>query len=441
MSGAWLIDRALAEVALFAAATLLLLALDDLLLDAVALLVARRDRRLSDLPPSPPLRFALFVPAWREERVIGAMLRATLARCHHADYRLYVGCYPNDPATRAAVAAQADPRVHLVTGTVPGPTSKADCLNSLWRAMQADPDWRADAVVLHDAEDVVHPEALRVFAALLRDAALVQLPVVPLIDPARRLVSGHYADEFAEAHTRDLTARAALGAALPLAGVGCAIRVAALERLAADSGEPFAADSLTEDYELGLRAAALGLVTRFARVREASGALVATRGYFPDCLTAAVRQKARWVGGIAFAGWDRTGWGRAHAGERWMRWRDRRSPLAALAIVAGYAAMGGTLLSRALHGWCGSMPMPASALLRHLLFTNAVLLAWRIGARARLTAALHGWREGLWAIVRLPVSNLVAVLAAWRALRCHIAALRGAPTRWDKIAHRYPVLP
>ena len=65
--------------------------------------------------------------------------------------------------------------------------------------------------------------------------------------------------------------------------------------------------------------------------------VVASRGYFPATLGAAVRQKARWLGGIAFSGWDRLGWS-GGLGERWMRLRDRRGPLAALLIVAAYVA-------------------------------------------------------------------------------------------------------
>ena len=102
-----------------------------------------------------------------------------------------------------------------------GPTTKADCLNTLWRALlRADAqDGRVTAaVVLHDAEDVVHPLELRVFDDHLRDAALVQLPVVPLIEPRRRLVSGHYADEFADTNC-SLMAYLRSVLAIPISGL------------------------------------------------------------------------------------------------------------------------------------------------------------------------------------------------------------------------------
>ena len=100
------------------------------------------------------------------------MLHTTLARLDHPDYRLYVGTYPNDRATIDAVVgvAQTDSRIRLVIGDTPGPTTKGDCLNTLWRALCADErsgEDVADAIVLHDAEDVVHPAELIVFDRLI----------------------------------------------------------------------------------------------------------------------------------------------------------------------------------------------------------------------------------------------------------------------------------
>src|SRR3546814_12027645 len=73
-------------------------------------------------------------------------------------------------------------------------------------------------------------------------------------------------------------------------------------------------------------------------MRDDAGDLVCTREYFPATLTAAVRQKARWMTGIALAGWDRLGW-QGSLAERWMRFRDRRGPLAAVILCCAYAAI------------------------------------------------------------------------------------------------------
>jgi len=209
---AW-IDAILRETMLFAAIGFLIGGLDDLAVDFTYLLRSLRRRWRGARPPlldAFPVagctgRIAVLVPAWDESAVIGAMLRATLARFDHPDWRLYVGVYPNDRATIDAVAAAAtgEPRLRIVVNPRAGPTTKADCLNALWQAVAADGrrEGRAfTAVVLHDAEDVVHPGELRVYDHLLRDADTVQLPVLPLVDPGSRWVSGHYLDEFAEAN-------------------------------------------------------------------------------------------------------------------------------------------------------------------------------------------------------------------------------------------------
>jgi len=392
------------------------------------------------------MRLAVFVPAWDEARVIGPMLGAALARLEHPDYRIYVGLYPNDPATveAAAAVAERDPRVRLVIGSRDGPTTKADNLNTLWRALMRDAaaGWSAAAVVLHDAEDVVHPAELRVFDALLRRHDVVQLPVLPLVRRGAALVSGHYADEFAEAHGKALVVRTALGAGMPLAGTGCAIAVPVLARVAGARGDdPFDAASLVEDYELGLRLADLGARGLFARVRDGV-ATVAVRSLFPGTLGASVRQKARWMTGIALAGWDRTGWAARPLalGDHWFRLRDRRGPLAVLVLAAAYLAMMLWGVSLVLHHLRGSDPPAVAAATSWLIAANALLLGWRLLVRMAFTARVYGPLEALWAAPRFLVGNYVALAAAPRALARYWRLLGGGAPVWDKTRHDFPDL-
>ncbi|HZG09406.1 MAG TPA: glycosyltransferase [Allosphingosinicella sp.] len=108
------LDVVMREAALFAASGFLILGVGDLVVDALWLRLAlasrRRPRRtLGDLaPPARPGLLAVFVPAWDEQAVIGDMLRTALAAWGAGDYRIYVGCYPNDPGTLAAVRAIRD---------------------------------------------------------------------------------------------------------------------------------------------------------------------------------------------------------------------------------------------------------------------------------------------------------------------------------------------
>ncbi|HJU76996.1 MAG TPA: glycosyl transferase family protein [Sphingomicrobium sp.] len=451
MALADLISRIAAELALFAGVGFLLVAANDLLVDLIyfsrrawrSLTVYSRYPRAfaSELPsPGPPGFIAILVPAWDESAVIASMLRATLQRLDYANYSVFVGYYRNDPATAAAIAGVVDPRVHAVEVPADGPTTKADCLNHLYDALieyELASGIKTAAVVLHDAEDVVHPLELKLFARLIDRAAVIQLPVLPLPDPGSRWISGHYCDEFAEAHIKELVVREAVGASIPLAGVGCAIARAPLARLAAmHDGKPFAGNSMTEDYEVGLRLGALGLKTIFVRIPARMGerGVVASRGHFPSTLGGAVRQKARWLGGIALAGWDRLGWS-GGLGERWMRMRDRRGPIAALLLLAAYSAA--LLWSQLWLAEALGAPIQArlDPLLVTLLIVNAWLLAWRVLMRACFTASAYGFWEGVRSIPRLVIGNLIAMLAAARAVSLHLG---GGARRWDKTRHIFP---
>lgn len=446
------IDAVARELTLFAAVGFLIGGVDDLLIDLVWMVGRARagfapDPSLAQLArPARRIRFAILVATWREEAVIGAMLRTALSRIDHPDYRIYVGAYPNDPGTIAAIAAvaSADPRIRLVIGQRDGPTTKADNLNTIWRAVRADEAVAAtatDAIVIHDAEDVVHADELAVHEAMLADADVVQIPVVPLIHPHGRLVSGVYADEFAESHLAGLPVRCGLGAGLPLAGVGCAVRVEALARLGDDPGAPFDAESVVEDYEMGLRLAEAGCRARFARVRGHDGTLVATRAYFPRQVDASARQKARWMVGIALTGWDRIGWTRPLAlSEHWMRMRDRRAPLAVLVLAVAYLALGVSVAAWLIHVVAGTSGPAQDPATRLLLQVTGALLVWRMVLRAWHTATVYGWVEGLRSIPRVVVANFIALLAVRRALWRYVAVLRGGVQRWDKTEHVFPDL-
>lgn len=344
------------------------------------------------------------------------------------------------------MVAAGDPRVILGINEREGPTTKADCLNTLWHILlreEARTCARFKAVVLHDAEDVVHPDEIALFDRMIDRFDLVQLPVLPLLGDGgfwSRAIANHYADEFAEAHGKSLTMREALGASVPSAGVGCAFARDALGDLAATSQDgPFDPGSLTEDYETGLRITDRGGKGIFLRIRDARGDLVCIREHFPDRIDAAVRQKARWMVGIALSGWDRMGW-RGGPMELWMRFRDRRSALAAFILFAAYIAL---LLWGALQvsdlfimvPWHGLTPT-----LRMLLTINLALMLWRFAMRALFVGHTYGWRQGLAAIPRTLIGNIIAIMAARRAVSLYVRSLLGQPLVWDKTSHRFPDL-
>jgi bacteriophage N4 adsorption protein B len=441
------------ELTLFAVAGFLIGGIDDFFIDCIwivrtiwrRLTIYRRVARMdvtSLAKPEAPGRIIVFVAAWDEAAVIGRMIDHAVRTFDHDDYRIYVGCYPNDCATADAVTALRLPQVRAIVGAWAGPTTKADCLNTLWRALLHDEQQegvRAKAIVLHDAEDIVHSAELQVFDTLIERFDLVQLPVLPLPDPRSRWIGGHYSDEFAEAHAKTIVVREAIGAAIPAAGVGCAFSRDLLAKVAdLRSGDPFDRDSLTEDYEIGLRLAEFGGRGAFVRLPGAGkAAMVGVRAHFPATLDAAVRQKSRWITGIALAGWDRLGW-RGGWAEAWMRLHDRRALIGAVVVLAGYAALTLTTGLWVAHVVAGTAKPASTPALDMLLSVSGGILFWRLALRCGFVTHAYGWREGARAIPRAVIGNIIAIMAARRALWLYMRMRRDGVVRWDKTAHAFP---
>jgi len=438
------------ELLLFATFWFIVSAIDEAAIDLSWLWLrlnghAESGKVPANLARSPLLgRAAILVPAWHEHGVIGEMIAHTLQAWPQREFTLYVGCYRNDPATIEAAIAGAgnDPRVRLIINPRNGPTTKADCLNRLYSALQED-EVRSGAnyrnVILHDAEDMVHPAALAVIDRALAEVDFVQIPVRPEPQRSSPWVAGHYSDEFTEAHAKTMVVRDALGAAIPAAGVGCGFSREALNRLAAlrmaaGANGPFASDCLTEDYELGLLVSRGGGRSRFLRMRDADGSLVATRSFFPQTLDAAVRQKARWIHGIALQGWERLGWS-GRPVDIWMALRDRRGPLTAIVLFAAYLllAIDGLLFLARLAGWQDAMA--PSPLLHWMVLIAFGSLLWRATFRFVFTTREYGPIEGVRAVLRIPVANVISIMAGRRALLAYIRTLGGAEVSWDKTSH------
>lgn len=191
--------------------------------------------------------------------------------------------------------------------------------------------------------------------------------------------------------------------------------------------------------------AALGHRSVLVRIPGVNGGRsVATREHFPATLETAIRQKTRWLLGIALSGWDRIGWRDGFA-NRYMLLRDRKTIVAPLIAAFGYLAAAAFLADFALFA---SMPaghrfapvVTAHSTLAALLLVNGLTLGWRLGLRAYFTGRTHGWREGARALPRSLVSNWINGVAAVRALRRYsrLRSGREQPV-WEKTAHKFTV--
>jgi len=402
----------------------------------------------AELASAPERRVAVFVPLWQEHRVIGQMLEQNLASIRYSNYDVFIGVYPNDELTADAVceAEARFPNVHLGLCPHNGPTSKADCLNWIYQRMllyEERNGVRFEVVVLHDAEDLIHPAELRWINYYIGSFGMVQIPVLPLPTPVRKFTHGVYCDEFAEYQSKDIPARQLLGGFIPSNGVGTGYARWALEKLAElESNRIFDPGSLTEDYEAGFRLHRLGCPQRFVPIRIVSAEPVATREYFPEDFRRSLKQRTRWVTGIALQAWQRHGWKAGSRQVYWL-WRDRKgligSPVTLLAN--GVLAYGATTWLWSRHsgapwGLAQAAAHPAAAF---LLWTTLFLGLERLGVRSGCVARLYGWRSALAVPLRVFWANWINFLATVSALARYSAARAlGRPLVWVKTEHSYP---
>ena len=449
--------------------------LDDFFIDIVywvrrlwrALFVyhTREHTRYHELyrPPEKPL--AIMVPAWQETGVIGHMAELVATTLDYENYHIFVGTYPNDPDTQRDVdeVCARFPNVHKVICARPGPTSKADCLNNVLDAIlqfERRAHLNFEGFILHDAEDVVCEHELRLFNYLVHRKDLIQIPVYPFERQWNNFTSLHYLDEFAELHGKDIPVREALAGQVPSAGVGtCFSRRAVLALIEDGNGIAFDVQSLTEDYDIGLRLKARGMAEIFVRFpvlryqRHATqrgqlgqsrrdSSVICVREYFPDRLATAVRQKSRWIIGIVYQGYRTHGW-RHGLVLNYFLWRDRKGAInnfvsfAAMLIMLQLAVI---LLLQMV--WTG-MPRFVSIFEGQrwfdvILVANIALMGNRMLQRIIFVSGYYGVKQGLLSIPRLLWGNLINFLANWRAIRQIIKC--GDPRRvaWDKTTHDFP---
>ncbi len=469
----------LKAIAVVVAVVILISSIDDLFIDVTywlrrlwrAVTVYARHLRMSSealyaLEEKP---LAIMVPAWQEHGVIGRMAELAATTLDYENYHIFVGTYPNDPQTFDDVerVRARFPNVHTVVCARPGPTSKADCLNNVLDAIlqfEQRSGVRFAGFVLHDAEDVLSKLELRLFNFLVDRKDMIQLPVYPLERPLLDFTGGHYLDEFAELHAKDIVVREALVGQVPSAGVGtCFSRRAILALLEQGDGQAFDTRSLTEDYDIGFRLKQLGMSEIFVRfpvdderhhsdhqtprrvgrsARETS--VISVREYFPDTLAAAVRQKSRWVTGIVIQGFQTLRWTKS-APLNYFLWRDRKG------AITNFASFLATLLALQLIGiWLYQRWVPDSYKFLSifsedrwfvlLLLVNLALMVNRIVQRMFFVTSYYGVLQGLLSVPRLIWGNFVNFLANWRAIAQSLRAKDLRNMAWVKTEHDFPML-
>ena len=410
---------------------------------------------------------AIMIPAWQEHDVIAAMVQNMVEILNYQNYVVFVGTYVNDPATIEEVERMKKRYRQVIRVEVPhpGPTSKADCLNFVVAEIfnhEKETGIEFAGVVLHDSEDVLHPMELKFFNYLLPRKDMIQLPVASLEREWYELVAGTYMDEFAESHAKEMVVRESVSGMVPSAGVGtCFSRKALVNLIGSTHNKPFNISSLTEDYDVGMRLASLGMESIFGvfpvtfRVRrtgwgrhgKARELLVdmplCVREYFPDNFRLAYRQKSRWVLGIGLQSWEQIKF-QGSLAAKYLLLHDRKGVLTSFISILAYILV---LQFIVFHvglstGWWDAY-YPSMfgeySIWRTLIYVNAFFLAIRAAHRVYFTTVLYGWEHGLMSLPRMVIGNFVNCMAVARAWRLFLSYLfRGKKLVWDKTMHEFP---
>ncbi len=449
--------------------------LDDLFFDCyywiryVSRLFRTRDygaltyERLCTVPEKP---VAILVACWHEANVIGAMLKNNCNRIDYSNYDIFVGVYPNDPETVAEVQAitKEIPNVHFVIGPVPGPSNKASNLNVIFdriKQYENETGKHYEIIIFHDSEDIIHALEFKFYNYLIPRKNMVQIPVLPLEVDYFKFTHWLYADEFSENHTKDIIVREALGGLVPSAGVGTAFSRATINALAELHGVPFAEDTLTEDYHTALKVRLKGYKQIFASqyvkrmvwrkkwllwgpyVKRCRNDYIATHSLFPMKYKAAVRQKARWITGIAIQEWFNSSWPGSWR-VKFTLFHDRKSLVTHAFNGIGYLLFLFWVLYAIWEKVNPDFPSLQDQLNNHpwvwvLILICFFMMCERILQRFIAVYRIYGFIPALLSVPRVFYGNILNLHALLRAYWVIIfQTKKSQPLRWDKTDHVYP---
>jgi adsorption protein B len=411
--------------------------------------------------------FAIMVPAWKEYDVIAKMVENTLATLDYEKFVIFIGTYQNDVETTAEadrMARRYPKLVQRATVMNDGPTCKADCLNWIIQSIafyEERNSMRFAGVIMHDCEDVIHPLELHLYNFLIDRKDLIQLPVLSLEREWHEFIAGTYLDDFSEWHCKEMVVRESLTGLVPGSGVATCYSRRMIDELARQNDNmPFNTDTLTEDYEMSHRLIKLGAEQVFVRFPVSYHAkrrnfftrqeklvevesLIATREYFPSEFRAAYRQRARWILGVAFQGWQQMGWQGGFI-SNYLYMRDRKSIFTSFVGLMAYfiaANLGMIWLLREIGFGIVQYPefIQPESFTYEIFVINFWLFINRIAQRIYFVYSLNGIEQGLLAVPRMAVSNVInffAVCRAWRIFILHFVT--GKRIAWDKTQHFYP---
>jgi bacteriophage N4 adsorption protein B len=435
-------DDILLFVMLLVSLLINLSSLDDLVTDFLACGIIRRKVPPSLTDPTAIPTTAIFVAHWHEENVLARMVEGNLARIPFPQVSFCLGVYPNDIGTRdvaLALAEEFPDRVRVVINSLPGPTSKGQMLNEMFKQVFTAEN-APELVIMHDSEGIIDPRTFGVYVPYAQDGYdFIQVPVFSLNSTDRSRVAATYMDEFAEWYTLEMIVRDALGAMIPSAGVGTGMTRHLLQHFVRTRGHVLANGCVTEDYILGVEAKRNGFRAAFAAISadERVGVnFVATREFFPKTLAASIKQKTRWVFGINFEEMQKLGW-EGDLCDKYFFMRDRKGMitnfLPPISLVFLLLVIFGALDM-------STFPIEWEPLLVASMTVNLAALFLRYFIRLSACKQVYGVLDPIGVTVRWLVALYINMVAVWRAWKTYIgeSGFATKPIVWSKTTHELP---
>lgn len=288
------------------------------------------------------------------------------------------------------------------------------------------------------------------------------MPVFPLQEMPKpgnifkNLVSGTYADEFAESHYNMLRARDSTGSFVPSAGTGFVLRRDVLDLF--PNYEVFPVGSLTEDYKLSLTLKEKGIHVHYAleevsRVRNDGKQIrefISTRSMFPSTYRLAVRQKTRWIYGITMQSFrlrDVLRSKNLNFISKYSLYKDWKAKFGNLLLVPGYAIFIYFLVSLFT-----DVPImyPKYTFSWYIMVFLSVMMIQRKISRAVAVKNVYGHKSAFVAVllppllpIRMVLGNFINFHASARALTLNfknkfkkIKKQKSKP-KWSKTDHEF----
>jgi hypothetical protein len=202
--------------------------------------------------------------------------------------------------------------------------------------------------------------------------------------------------------------------------------------------EIFNDSNLTEDYELGLRFYKLGFKTAFINMTTNSKdvmARIATSEYFPNTFWGAVKQRSRWIAGIAFQNWKIHKW-KGSLKTKYFLFRDRKSLISAIGILLSNIVFAYFVVYLASITFNFQFTIPLiekGAVLWYLMLGTFFFMVSRLIHRFAFTYNWYGLRYAIFSIVRLPFDNIINIFATARAFKVYQTNKKKVV--WDSTDH------